>query len=41
MIGNFQGNLEKPHSHVNTAVATFWATFANIWATFCFNIWSH
>ena len=30
MIGNFFGNVEKPHSNVKTAVATFWVTFGNI-----------
>ena len=24
MIGNFLGDVEKPHSYVKTAVATFW-----------------
>ena len=24
-----------------TAVASFWATFGKVWATFIFNIWSH
>ena len=41
MIGNFLGNVEKPHCYVKTAVATFGATFANIWAMFYSNIWSH
>ena len=41
MIGNFFGNVEKPHSNVKTAVDTFWATFGNISATFYSNIWSH
>ena len=34
MIGNFQGDVEKPHSDVKIAAATFWATFGNIWTTF-------
>ena len=35
MMGNFLVNFEKPHSNVKkTAVATFWTTFVNIWATF-------
>ena len=38
MIGNFLGILEKPHSNVKTEVATFWATFGNIWANFYYNI---
>ena len=28
------GQLKKPHLNVKTTVATFWATFGNIWATF-------
>ena len=28
-------------TYLQTAAATFWATFGNIWATFYFNIWSH
>ena len=38
MIGNFLGNVEKPHSCVKTAVDTFWATFGNIRATFYYNV---
>ena len=38
MIGNFLGIFEKPHSYVKTEVATFWATFGNIWANFYYNI---
>ena len=34
MIGNFFGYFEKPHSHVKTAMATFWAIFRKNWATF-------
>ena len=34
IIGNFLGYFEKTHSYVKTAVATFWATFGIIWATF-------
>ena len=41
IIGNILGYFEYPHSYVKTAVATFWATLGNIWATFYFNIWSH
>ena len=37
----FLGLSEKHHFLVKTAVATFWATFGNIWAKFYFNIWSH
>ena len=29
------------NSYVKTDVASFWATFGNIWATFYLNIWSH
>ena len=29
MIGNFLGNCKKPHSYVNTDVATF----GNIWSS--------
>ena len=32
--------LKKTYSYVNTALATFWATFGKIWATFYSNIWS-
>ena len=35
MIGIFLGNFEEPQSYAKPAVATFWATFGNIWATFC------
>ena len=41
IIINFLGYFKKPHSYVNTAVATSWETFRNIWATFYSNIWSH
>ena len=40
-MGHFLGIFEKPHSFVKIAVATVWATFGNIWATFNSNIWSH
>ena len=30
MIGNFLGYFEKPHSHVKTALATFWALFGKV-----------
>ena len=40
-MGHFLGIFEKPHSFVKIAVATVWATFGNIWATFYSNIWSH
>ena len=41
MMGNFLGNVKKPHFYVKTAVATIWTTFGNIWATFYSNFWSH
>ena len=41
IIGNVLGYFVKPHSYVKTVVATFWATFGNIWATFYSNNWSH
>ena len=34
MIGNFLGNVKKPHSYVKTTVATFWKTIGNIWPIF-------
>ena len=41
MIGNVLGNVVEPYSYVKTDVASFLATFGNIWATFYLNIWSH
>ena len=41
MIINFLGYFEKPHFYVKTAVATYWVTFGNSWATCFSNIWSH
>ena len=41
IIGNFLGYLEKPHSYVKTALATFCTSFGKNWATFYSNIWSH
>ena len=41
IICNFLGYFEIPHSHVKTALATFWATFGKFRATFYSNIWSH
>ena len=34
MIGTFLGYFEKPHFYVQTALATFCATFGKNWATF-------
>ena len=30
MIGNFLGNVEKPHFYAKTEIDTFWATFGNL-----------
>ena len=38
---NFCTILKNITLKVKTAVATFWATFVKIWATFYFGIWSH
>ena len=35
------GYYENLASYTKTVVATFGATFGKVWATFCFNIWSH
>ena len=35
MIGHFWANLKNlTHRYVKTDVATFWATYRNMWATF-------
>ena len=34
MIAYLWAIIKKPHSYVNTVVATFGATFGKIWATF-------
>ena len=39
--GDFLGLSEKHHFQVKTVVATFWATFVYIRATFYFNVWLH
>ena len=36
MIGNLLGYFEKLHSHVTTALATFWETFGKNWANLTF-----
>ena len=41
IICNFLGLFWKPNYYVKTGVATYGATFGNIWATFHSNIWSH
>ena len=39
IISHFLGYFEKLPSYVKRAVAIFWVTFVNIWATFYPNIW--
>ena len=41
MYSDFLAILKNIHFPIITALATFWATFGNIWATFNFSIWSH
>ena len=41
MDSDFWAILKNLQFQEKTALATFWATFGKIWATFYFNIWSH
>ena len=41
IFGDFLGHFEKLQFQIIPTVATFWATFRNIAATFYSNIWSH
>ena len=41
MYSDFSAILKNIPFQIKTALATFWAIFGKIWATFNFSIWSH